>query len=121
MGIPRYYRGPPTAFVPRYGTAPRSRGAALHSGAPQHLGGAVARCFDVVLLSGIAPRPGTTAHRLPRPRAMRYHTAHDWRCNKESAYPFVETYRSSSASKDQRVPRAIVFVIGGTTFEDSCS
>lgn len=38
---------------------------------------------------------------------------------KESTYPFVETYRSSSGARDQKVPRAIIFIVGGATFEEA--
>jgi len=38
---------------------------------------------------------------------------------KESTYPFVESYRSTPASREQKVTRAIVFVVGGTTYEEA--
>jgi len=40
---------------------------------------------------------------------------------KESTYPFLEAgFRSSSSSsREQRVPRAIIFVVGGTTYEEA--
>mmetsp|Transcript_24532 Transcript_24532/g.53376 ORF Transcript_24532/g.53376 Transcript_24532/m.53376 type:complete len:574 (+) Transcript_24532:147-1868(+) len=38
---------------------------------------------------------------------------------KESTYPYIESYRSSTIGKDQKVSRAVVFVVGGTTFEEA--
>jgi len=38
---------------------------------------------------------------------------------KESAYPFFEAGYRSSSTREQRVPRAIIFMIGGTTYEEA--
>lgn len=38
---------------------------------------------------------------------------------KETSYPFAENYRSSAATREQKVPRAIIFVVGGTTYEEA--
>lgn len=46
---------------------------------------------------------------------------------KESAYPFVEGHRASASSREQKggggvplkVPRAIIFILGGTTYEEA--
>merc|ERR1712060_66964 len=39
---------------------------------------------------------------------------------KESVYPFLEAgFRSSSARGEQKLPRAIIFVVGGATYEEA--